>query len=183
MLSLMISAYSYDKVLRTIKSDLVIEILKFDSAGFALLKLNYIGSTGSKKDETDELLGKVGKLDVKDCHEIVQQTLKSVPCLDSERIGLFGGSHGGFLSAHLSGQYPVSYSYSFQFTFFGTHFFGFFLVGFLQSRCLIEPGLRFERNDWNFGYCRLVIFCMSKTMFINSAQNLFHQKGAWLKVE
>lgn len=70
--------------------------------------MNYIGSLGSKKDETDDLLGKIGVLDVEDCHDIVQQTLKSIPCLDSKRIGLFGGSHGGFLAAHLSGQYPVS---------------------------------------------------------------------------
>lgn len=90
-----------------------------------MLKLNYIGSIGSKKDETDELLGKVGKLDVEDCHEIVQQTLKGTPCLDSERIGLFGGSHGGFLSAHLSGQYPVRYSF-FELKFFWTIFFSFF---------------------------------------------------------
>ncbi|KAG4077418.1 hypothetical protein HA402_002845 [Bradysia odoriphaga] len=32
--------------------------------GFALLKVNYIGSLGSKKDETNDLLGKIGKLDV-----------------------------------------------------------------------------------------------------------------------
>lgn len=75
--------------------------------------MNYIGSLGSTKDETDDLLGKAGKLDVEDCHEIVQLTLKSNPCLDSERIGLFGGSHGGFLAAHLCGQYPVCFSYSF----------------------------------------------------------------------
>lgn len=74
-----------------------------------MLKLNYIGSLGSKKDETDALLGKAGKLDVDDCHEIIQKTLQSTPCLDSKQIGLFGGSHGGFLSAHLCGQYPVRF--------------------------------------------------------------------------
>ncbi|KAJ6632877.1 Acylamino-acid-releasing enzyme [Pseudolycoriella hygida] len=85
------------------------ELSLFLRQGFALLKLNYIGSLGSKTDETDMLLGKIGQLDVEDCHGIVQQALKSIPSLDSERIGLFGGSHGGFLSAHLSGQYPDFY--------------------------------------------------------------------------
>lgn len=108
----------------------------FNTTGFAVLKVNYIGSLGSKKDETDELLGKIGKLDVEDCHEIVQQVLKSTPCIDSEQIGLFGGSHGGFLSAHLSGQYPVSFGFFHSIS--CDNIFVVF-VGFLQSCHFTKP--------------------------------------------
>lgn len=77
--------------------------------GYAFLKVNYIGSTGaSARDETDDLLGKIGTLDVQDSQSIVQQAIKKFPCIDSEKIGIWGGSHGGFLTCHLIAQYPVS---------------------------------------------------------------------------
>lgn len=54
------------------------------------------------------LQGKVGDVDVKDCITATQEAIKKYPWLDPERIGLCGGSHGGFLVTHLSGQAPVS---------------------------------------------------------------------------
>lgn len=54
------------------------------------------------------LQGKVGDIDVKDCITATQEAIKKYPWLDPERIGLCGGSHGGFLVTHLSGQVPVS---------------------------------------------------------------------------
>lgn len=54
------------------------------------------------------LQGKVGDVDVKDCITATQEAIKKYLWLDPERIGLCGGSHGGFLVTHLSGQAPVS---------------------------------------------------------------------------
>lgn len=59
-------------------------------------------------DNVDYLLGKVGKVDIEDCVTAIDEALKKYPWLDPKKVNLFGGSHGGFINAHLTGQYPVS---------------------------------------------------------------------------
>lgn len=78
----------------------------FLSLGYAILLVNYRGSVGAGQDSVDFLLGKVGQSDVADCILATDTTLKKYKFLPPERIFLVGGSHGGFLVAHLSGQYP-----------------------------------------------------------------------------
>ena len=85
------------------------DVIFFLKLGFAIIRLNYVGSTGGTRDTADELLGKAGDRDVKDCQSIVEKVLNSMPVLNPDKVVLFGGSHGGFLSAHLSGQYPSVY--------------------------------------------------------------------------
>lgn len=75
-------------------------------AGFALVQVNYRGSTGMGSATVEYLQGQVGTVDVKDCLTATQEAIKKYPWLDPKRIGLCGGSHGGFLVAHLSGQAP-----------------------------------------------------------------------------
>ncbi|EFN63061.1 Acylamino-acid-releasing enzyme [Camponotus floridanus] len=79
------------------------------SAGFAVIQVNYRGSTGMGSATVEYLQGKVGDVDVKDCITATQEAIKKYPWLDPERIGLCGGSHGGFLVTHLSGQAPDMY--------------------------------------------------------------------------
>ncbi|KAL4112560.1 hypothetical protein QTP88_016318 [Uroleucon formosanum] len=76
----------------------------FVQIGFALLFVNYRGSTGLGKDYVESLLGNIGDADVKDVYYAVQ----SNPMWSNRKLVLYGGSHGGFLVTHLSGQYPVS---------------------------------------------------------------------------
>ncbi|XP_039292274.1 acylamino-acid-releasing enzyme isoform X2 [Nilaparvata lugens] len=82
----------------------------FSLLGFGVIMVNYRGSTGMGEDCVNYLLGKIGDADVKDCQQIAEE-LCSMETLkfDSKRKVLFGGSHGGFLSAHLIGQYPESF--------------------------------------------------------------------------
>ncbi|XP_066499821.1 S9 family peptidase isoform X2 [Hoplias malabaricus] len=77
--------------------------------GFAVLMVNYRGSTGFGQDSIDSLLGNVGSQDVKDVQRAVLHVLQSNQTLDANRVAVMGGSHGGFLACHLIGQYPNFY--------------------------------------------------------------------------
>ncbi|XP_010215255.1 PREDICTED: acylamino-acid-releasing enzyme, partial [Tinamus guttatus] len=70
--------------------------------------VNYRGSLGFGQDSVDSLLGNVGTQDVQDVQLCVEQVLQE-EALDSTRVALMGGSHGGFLACHLIGQFPDTY--------------------------------------------------------------------------
>ena len=74
-----------------------------------MLVVNYRGSTGFGEKALNSLLGKIGEQDVQEVHNATLEMLKKNQFLDGERVFLFGGSHGGFLVTHLSGQYPDFY--------------------------------------------------------------------------
>ncbi|XP_039534603.1 S9 family peptidase isoform X1 [Pimephales promelas] len=77
--------------------------------GFAVLMVNYRGSTGFGQDGIESLLGNVGSQDVKDVQRAVLCALHNETTLDPDRVAVMGGSHGGFLACHLVGQYPAFY--------------------------------------------------------------------------
>ncbi|KAF9918292.1 hypothetical protein BX616_009582 [Lobosporangium transversale] len=68
--------------------------------GFAVACVNFTGSLGFGQDNVEALVGKVGDLDVKQC-EAVRDHIISLGEVDPERTCLTGGSHGGFIVAHL----------------------------------------------------------------------------------
>jgi len=73
--------------------------------GYAILHVNYRGSTGFGKRALESLPGNVGKLDVDDVVHAVE-TITSSGWVDVNRVGVYGESHGGFIAAHCVGQYP-----------------------------------------------------------------------------
>ncbi|XP_074537606.1 acylamino-acid-releasing enzyme [Halichoeres trimaculatus] len=77
--------------------------------GFAVLMVNYRGSTGLGQDSILSLIGRIGSQDVKDVQTAVLSALQSDNTLNHKRLAVIGGSHGGFLSCHLIGQYPDFY--------------------------------------------------------------------------
>ncbi|KAJ1928201.1 hypothetical protein IWQ60_002279 [Tieghemiomyces parasiticus] len=83
----------------------------FALAGFAVLFTNYRGSVGFGQDFVDSLIGEIGDLEVEDVHVMGQTVLArhAELHLDPKRVFHFGGSHGGFIGAHLSARYPDAY--------------------------------------------------------------------------
>ncbi|KAI4497982.1 hypothetical protein M0802_006806 [Mischocyttarus mexicanus] len=81
----------------------------FALLGMAVLQVNYRGSTGMGAKNVEFLQGKVGDVDVKDCVTATKEALKKYPWLCPSHVAICGGSHGGFLVAHLSSQYPELY--------------------------------------------------------------------------
>lgn len=75
--------------------------------GFAVLHVNFRGSTGFGTTALESLPGRVGAQDVGDVLAATKAALALEPdALDPTRVGVVGGSHGGFLGAHLTAQHP-----------------------------------------------------------------------------
>jgi acylaminoacyl-peptidase len=73
----------------------------------AILHVNYRGSTGFGSASVRHLQGRIGQSDVADLVTATKAALADPEaCIDPERVGVSGGSHGGFLSSHCIGQHP-----------------------------------------------------------------------------
>jgi len=74
--------------------------------GAVILHINYRGSTGFGQDALESLCGNIGTNDVHDCVSLTEICIEE-GWVDRERVAVVGGSHGGFLAAHLVGQHPL----------------------------------------------------------------------------
>mmetsp|Transcript_20005 Transcript_20005/g.41316 ORF Transcript_20005/g.41316 Transcript_20005/m.41316 type:complete len:860 (-) Transcript_20005:54-2633(-) len=72
---------------------------------YAILHVNFRGSTGFGQASLESLAGNAGSLDVLDVVSATQSVI-DMGIADPDRIGVCGGSHGGFLAGHLIGQNP-----------------------------------------------------------------------------
>ena len=80
----------------------------FCQLGYIVICVNYRGSTGFGQDSILSLPGRIGTQDVQDVHRVAVRVMKTHN-VDPNRVCAMGGSHGGFLSGHLIGQYPDFY--------------------------------------------------------------------------
>ncbi|KAI0278386.1 alpha/beta-hydrolase [Russula aff. rugulosa BPL654] len=79
--------------------------------GYTLNIPNYTGSTGFGDFYVQKLIGKCGTLDVEDVKATVDLLVKEGKGeYGPGKQFVTGGSHGGFLTAHLIGQYPDTFS-------------------------------------------------------------------------
>ncbi|KAJ7569387.1 hypothetical protein O6H91_01G075800 [Diphasiastrum complanatum] len=75
------------------------------ASGFNLLHVNYRGSIGFGEQALQSLAGNVGRQDVEDILTALDLVIGK-GYADPNRVAVFGGSHGGFLTSHLIGQAP-----------------------------------------------------------------------------
>ncbi|RXW22263.1 hypothetical protein EST38_g3573 [Candolleomyces aberdarensis] len=79
--------------------------------GYTLSLLNYTGSLGFGEAPIQALLGNCGRVDVDDCMASVEHLIKLGIAEDGPgNLFVMGGSHGGFLTAHLIGQFPDKFT-------------------------------------------------------------------------
>eukprot|EP00198_Chlamydomonas_reinhardtii_P011561 XP_001700898.1 acylaminoacyl-peptidase [Chlamydomonas reinhardtii] len=76
--------------------------------GYAVVVPNYRGSTGYGQAALASLPGAIGRNDVDDCVASVEAAVAE-GLVDKSRVSVVGGSHGGFLTAHLLGQHPAAF--------------------------------------------------------------------------
>lgn len=77
------------------RNDLALKIQFWTNRGFAVLDVNYRGSTGFGRTYRDALKGQWGVADVEDCEHGVRYLIEQGK-VDADRVAIRGGSAGGF---------------------------------------------------------------------------------------
>lgn len=77
------------------------EVQVYAGAGYAVLLSNPRGSSGYGQAHGRAIVGNVGEASTSDLMAILDETLKA-PDLDGSRVGVLGGSHGGFMTTWLA---------------------------------------------------------------------------------
>ncbi|RCV63937.1 Dipeptidyl aminopeptidase/acylaminoacyl peptidase [Methanophagales archaeon] len=75
------------------------------SAGFAVIDVNYRGSTGYGRRYRDKLLSQWGVIDAEDVADAVRYLIKAEK-VDGAKVAVRGGSAGGYMVQRVMTQYP-----------------------------------------------------------------------------
>jgi dipeptidyl aminopeptidase/acylaminoacyl peptidase len=78
----------------------------FAGAGFAVVMVDFHGSTGYGQAFTDSISGDWGGKPLEDLKLGLEEALKANPWLDGEHTCALGGSYGGFMINWIAGQWP-----------------------------------------------------------------------------
>jgi dipeptidyl aminopeptidase/acylaminoacyl peptidase len=74
------------------------------AAGYTVVMCNPRGSAGYGQKHGQAIIGDLGNLDHKDIIAFLDHALATVPGLDADRVGVMGGSYGGYMTAWLLGH-------------------------------------------------------------------------------
>lgn len=81
------------------------EFQMYASAGFGVVSANPRGSSGRGMEFVNAVTGDGwGVVDLEDMDAVVASALEKFPRLDPDRLGIMGGSYGGFLTAWMIGR-------------------------------------------------------------------------------
>ncbi len=75
----------------------------FANAGYFVFFTNPLGSDG-RGNEFADITGKHGGIDFKHCMAVTDEVLKRYPQIDEKRLGVMGGSYGGFMTNWVVGN-------------------------------------------------------------------------------
>ena len=78
----------------------------YAAAGYAVVMCNPRGSAGYGEKFARSILRQMGTLDMQDILGFLDHSIASIPSLDGERVGVMGGSYGGYMSAWLLAHEP-----------------------------------------------------------------------------
>lgn len=78
------------------------------SRGFAVCEVNYSGSTGFGREYREELTGYWGLYDIEDTRDAAE-FLKSQGLVDPARVGVYGGSAGGYVTLSAIHMFPSTF--------------------------------------------------------------------------
>lgn len=85
------------------------QALIFALAGWATARPNYVGSTGYPIKQIKKIFGNAGTKDLNDVVETVRMCKKK---FGAEKVGVWGWSHGGFLSAHMACKFSKEINFA-----------------------------------------------------------------------
>jgi len=71
----------------------------YAAAGYAVVMSNPRGSAGYGQEHGRVIRQRMGTVDLNDVLDFLEGAIEQVPGLDGERVGIMGGSYGGYLTA------------------------------------------------------------------------------------
>ncbi len=143
----------------------------YAARGYAVLYINPRGSTGYGQKFSDGTLREWGGGDYRDLMAGVDAALKKYPWLDASRMGVTGGSYGGFMTNWIITQTPrfraaVSVASV-------SNLISFYSTSLYQDLIHAEFGLPWDDYDllWRWSPLRYVRDAQTPTLFIHGEQD------------
>ncbi|XP_050412759.2 acylamino-acid-releasing enzyme isoform X1 [Patella vulgata] len=142
----------------TFDTSFMLYVAGFCQSGYSVLLVNYRGSLGFGQNSVNSLLGNIGDQDVKDVKAALDDVIQR-GLVDGDQVFVFGGSHGGFLTTHLIGQYP----------------------GFFKAACCRNPVTNLtamlntsDIPDWVWEECGIK-YCHSSVINAKTLEEMFNR--------
>lgn len=148
------------------------EMQYFVSQGYAVFFCNPRGSDG-KDNSFSDIRGKYGTMDYDDLMKFMDSVLKEYPIIDPEKVGVTGGSYGGFMTNWIIGHTDrfkaaaSQRSISNWISKFNTTDIGYFFVG---DQIAATPWTNFEKL-WQHSPLKYADKVKTPTLFLHSNED------------